>query len=139
MEEEQQVPVPRVNPHEEKRLERERKTQETAAKEKQLKAEYYKIAQTPAFLDLQAKIQSFLDYHIKVAKDAVGFENKTVGRDESNNPITEQVLIRFTSEQRLSDLDKGAGIQEIIDYVDRKLTIESSISSIKKKDKTDGN
>lgn len=120
---------------EEKRQARERAVAQREAREKQLKADYRKIKDEPAFVDLVAKIRSFAEYHTKIAKDGVGFENKVIGQHEGA-PIQEQVVVKLTHEQRVTDLDKAAGIEEILDYVTRKVTIDLSNNE---QEPTDGN
>lgn len=89
-----------------------------AGEEKRLKAEYYKVKDTEAFADLMSRLEKFVAYHTKVAKDGVGLEDK---KDDDGN--TTQEVVRLTPEQRVSELDKAAGIEEIIGYLTRKLTI----------------
>lgn len=113
-----------------KQQEREQKTKDRVNAEKALKAEYHKIAKSPALLDLLAKVKSFADYHTKVAKDGVGFQES---RDDEG--ALQQMVIRLEPAQRLTELDKAAGIQEIIDYLDRKITIDTSTN---KKEDTNG-
>ena len=92
-------------------------SEERANAQKLLKAEYFKIKKSAAVEDLLIKMRGFIDYHTKVAKDGVAYEN---GKDADGNLI--QHTVRFTPEQRVSHLDKAAGLEEILDYIDRQLS-----------------
>lgn len=89
-----------------------------SGEERRLKAEYYKIRATEAFVDLMKQLEKFVAYHTKVAKDGVGLED----RKHEDGSITQEV-VRLTPEQRVSEIDKAAGIEEIIGYVSRKLAV----------------
>lgn len=71
-----------------------------------LHAEYLKAKDSAVLADILEKCRSFSSYHQTVARDAVGA-----------NAVGD--VIYFTGEQRLSHIDKSAGIQEIIDYIGR--------------------
>ena len=77
---------------------------------------YQKIKDEPAFKDLLKNVNDFARYHVKLAQDGVGFK---YGKDGDGKPVTTEVA--FTPEQRTGHLDKAAGQQEIIDFVERKL------------------
>lgn len=113
----QEEPKVELSEREIKRLDRERATNERVNAEKALTAEYLKIAKTPAFQDLLSKVKSFGDYHLKIAKDGVGLKDVSEGRQE---------IIKLSHEERVSELDKAAGIEEILDYLTRKTTITTS-------------
>lgn len=85
-----------------------------------LKGEYLNIAKTKAFRDLQGKIASFDAYHLKLAKDGVGYEQMVM-----SDGSTTQKTVRFTPEERAGHLDRSAGIQEIADYIERMLKLET--------------
>jgi ribosomal protein L29 len=92
-------------------------SEERANAQKLLKAEYFKLKENLAMQDLTAKLHSFIEYHTKVAKDGVAYEN---GKDAQGNLF--QQTVRFTPQQRVSHLDKAAGLEEIADYLDRQLS-----------------
>ncbi len=94
------------------RLERERLKTERINAEKSLKAEYWKIKDSIAFKDLLSKVKSFIELHKEVATAAVGSNGKEI--------------IQLTQDQRMTELDKAAGQIEILDYLNRKLTITTS-------------
>lgn len=105
----------------EKKEAREQRLQTASGEAKKLKAAYKKLEGTEAFADLLAKISSFGDYHIKIAKDGVGY------RDEVKPDGTkEQVLVQFTNEQKIDHLQRAAGIEEISDYITRQLSNQGS-------------
>lgn len=97
--------------------------------EKELRAEYLKVRKSIAVADILAKSKSFAAYHCQVAQDGVAYEPST---DEKGNP--RQQIVKLTPEERVTHLDKAAGLQEMIDYIERKLTIDSGI----KKEDIDG-
>lgn len=84
-----------------------------------LKGQYIKIKAEPAFVDLVAKIESFSAYHLKVAKDGVGF-TETVTADGQ----IKQTQVKLSSEDRMRDLDRAAGIEEISAYIERMLDLK---------------
>ncbi len=102
-----------LSPREVKHLERERLLEERANAERALKHEYSLISDTAAFLDLLNKIKGISDYHQKIAKDGVGFKQEPGGESSS--------LVVLEPHERLRELDKSAGIDEISDYIERKL------------------
>lgn len=84
----------------------------------QLKADYASIADSPALADILAKARQFADWHLKLAKDGVG--SKNVGVDpETNQPQFEDYYL--TSEQRIAELDKASGQEQLIAYIEGKL------------------
>ena len=111
---------------EQKALERSEKAQERENQEKRTKAEYHKIRSSEALEDLTAKMVSFRDYYTKIAQDGMA------GTDKGE-------VVNLSPEQRLTSLDKAAGIQVIIDYLERKLTIEPVISKKEKDNEQDRN
>lgn len=71
-----------------------------------LHAEYLKLKDSPVLSDLLEKARSFAAYHTTIARDGVGADG------EGNT-------IYLEPHKRVSELDKAAGIQEIIDYIGR--------------------
>lgn len=86
---------------------------ERKAKQETLKIVYKKATKNEALLDIIAKIKAFGDYHLKVAKDGLGSRV-----DESGQPQT----IFLSNEERMSHLDRAAGIEELGAYIDRQLS-----------------
>lgn len=105
----QEEPKREKTPRELQREEHDRLTLVRANAERALTAEYLKIAKTPAFQDLLSKVKSFSELHVRVAKDGVGRR--------------EQQIVKLNPEERVSELDKAAGIEEILDYLERKTTV----------------
>lgn len=91
-----------------------------------IRASYQKIKDTPGFKDILTKAGELIKYHEKIAKDGVGY--KTV-MDE--NGIPRQELIYFTPEKRLGELDRAAGLEELIVYVERQLVLRVATPSEK--------
>jgi len=92
------------------------KDREAAALE--LKRAYEQAATGIVLQDILAKMESFVSYFEKIAKDAVGA--KVIGKDESRNDIVEEY--RLTPEERLSNLDKASGIESLQAYILAKAT-----------------
>lgn len=88
----------------------EKKEQERKGNHQVLKAEYMKERDSAVVADILAKAKSFAAYHITVGRDGVG-ANK------------EGEVIYFTNEKRVSEFDRSAGIQEIIDYIERMIAL----------------
>jgi len=100
----------------EKKEAHEKAAEERANIQKLLKAEYFKVKESPALQDLMKKLHGFVDYHTKVAKDGIGYEQYTNATGD-----LQQKTVRFTPEERVSHLDKAAGLEEILDYIERQL------------------
>jgi hypothetical protein len=86
---------------------------------KAIKAQYKKIADEPAIVDLLAKIKSFQAYHMKIAQDGVAYKFKEAVADNKIVQLKEEV--KLTDGERTAQLERNAGIQEILDYIDRQL------------------
>lgn len=80
------------------------------------KAYYLAEQDNPVILDILTKAKNFAAYHTKMAQDGVGYRN--TGHTLKNG-APEQELYFFTSEKRVSELDKAAGILELVDYIER--------------------
>ena len=94
----------------------ERKSQERSEALALTKAQYLVEEQNPVILDIIGKAKSFAAYHTKMAQDGVGYRNTG---HVLKNGMPEQELYFFTSEKRVSELDKAAGILELLDYIER--------------------
>lgn len=77
------------------------------------KAEYQKIKGTPGMVDLVASVQSMSALHTRVAKDGVGYKK---------NPDGSADEVKLTSEERLRELDRAAGQDEILDMLERQFS-----------------
>lgn len=96
-------------------------TQKKAGRERAaLLGHYEAIKGSPALQDILAKCQGFIDYHQRVAKDGVAY--KDVPKDSVTGNM---VTVALSQEQRVSHLDKAAGIDEIIGYITR-MTADTS-------------
>lgn len=102
-------------------IERHREKAETLKSAQKLLAnQYLQIRGSDALVDLQTKMQGYQDYHLKLAKDGVAYE--PTGQSDSNGESIMRT-VRLTPEERTGHLDKASGIQEIIDYLDRRLAL----------------
>lgn len=104
----------------------ERKTKERKEDAAGLKAAYLAAKDDTVLKDILTKLKSFAAYHVKMAQDGVGYRS-TGAKLEDGSP--EQELFYFTPEQRVSHLDKSAGQLELIDYIERQLTIPEVVPS----------
>jgi hypothetical protein len=107
----------------------EKKSKERAGEAQTLKAQYLQESDSPVLQDILAKARSFADYHTKLARDGVGYRN-TGARLEDGS--VEQELFFFDPAKRVSELDKAAGILELVDYVERQLVVPSTTVAVKK-------
>lgn len=98
-----------------------RKTKERTEEAQQIKAYYQADKNSPVVRDLLVKAKKFQEYHIKLAQDGQGA--RSIGLDPTTRePILEPYALG--PNERCSNLDKAAGIQELIDYVDRQIADE---------------
>jgi hypothetical protein len=102
--------------------EHQKKANERANKQNELKVSYKKIIDEPAFKDILAKAKQFAAYHLTLAKDGVGYQ-QTGGKDDSGNPL--QATVFFSHEKRVTELDKAAGIEELSNYIERQVSEEA--------------
>ena len=94
-----------------------KKTEERQREIDALKHEYALIKDSPALADILGKARQFADWHLKLAKDGVG--SKQTGVDDDGNPKFEDYYL--TSEQRIAELDKASGQEQLIAYIEGKL------------------
>lgn len=66
--------------------------------------------------DLLTKAKRFQDYHVKIAQDGVGARETGYKLADGTKEVEN---IFLTPVQRAGHLDKAAGIQELVDYIDR--------------------
>lgn len=95
-----------------------RNNEERAKVASDTKAAYLANKDHPILVDILKKARAFSAYHTKMAKDGVGYRS-TGSKLEDGSP--EQELFYYTSEKRVSEMDKSAGIDELIDYIERQL------------------
>ncbi len=100
-------------------------TKERAKAASDIKAAYMAAANDPVLLDVLAKAKAFCAYHIKVAKDGVGTDIKGA-------------LVYHSNERRVSELDRAAGIQSLIDYIERQLEEVPDPLAVEEGDPSDG-
>lgn len=94
-------------------LDKRTEVQKTAGKaQKAVDALYLKWSKEPVFEDFMKVINSFADYHRKISQDGIAYKRLSSDRVEE---------ITLDPTQRVGHLDKAAGIQEILDYIDRRL------------------
>lgn len=88
------------------------------AKEKSeaLKGEYQSIQNSAAFVDLLAKGRALATFHMKIAKDGVGYKE---GVNDKGEVV--QVEVKLSNDERLRELDRSAGLDELIGYIERQL------------------
>jgi hypothetical protein len=101
-----------------------------ADKINEVKASFKKIKDEPAFQHILLKAREFAGYHSKMAKDGVGYR-QTGALDANGNPIQETVF--FDHNKRVTEMDKAAGIEELIDYVERQITDDALTPVVAKK------
>lgn len=93
-----------------------------------LKALYMQEKDSPVIADILAKAKKFQEYHEKLARDGVGARktgHKLVdGSDEIEN--------YFLSDSEVAgNMKKSAGIQEMVDYINRMLTPPAPVKKAK--------
>lgn len=103
-----------------------------AADEAALKAMYLAKKDDPVVQDILAKAKSFIQLHNKIAQDGVG-ARPTGEKYENGMDVIENIYL--TNNQRAGHLDKSSGIQELVDYMERKLTLPAPDTKPKSKQK----
>lgn len=98
----------------------EQKTKERASDQATLKAMYLANPDDPILVDVLAKCQEFISYHVRIAQDGVG-ARKTGFKLADGTAEIENYF--FTNDEVASEMKKAAGIQELLDYLNRQLTI----------------
>ena len=79
-----------------------------ARKEKALTKSWEKIKKEVAVKELMRFISVEIDRHRKVGNDGVGVD-------------AEGEIVRFTNEQRISMMDRASGLEEVENYLERRL------------------
>lgn len=111
-------------------------TKDREAQARELKLAYEQAASGVVLQDILKKMESFIKYFEKIAKDGMG--GKVVGKDENRNDIIEEY--RLTPEERLSNLDKASGIESLQAYILAKATpvIEPVVAPVSNDDDAEG-
>jgi uncharacterized linocin/CFP29 family protein len=110
--------------------EHQKRANERANNQNELKVSYKKIMNEPAFKDILVKGKQFAAYHLTLAKDGVGYQ-QTGSKDDSGNAVQQTVF--FSHEKRVTELDKAAGIEELSSYIERQISEEALNPSAPKK------
>lgn len=112
-----------------KKIETHKRNSEDRAKEvKNIQASYHSTLSGAGEIvvrDIINKAKSFADYHTKIAKDGVGAKQTGYKLEDGTREVENYFL---KSEERLSHLDKAAGIEELIDYIERQINSEAPIA-----------
>lgn len=112
---------PTVRPKKAKQLAQKEKMKQQAGTVATVNDAYKKLrdSKNPAFADLQSKLTAFIAYHTKIAKDRVGMENRKEVVDGKIVEVPQQV--KLSNSERITELDRAAGIEEIQEYIARRL------------------
>lgn len=93
-----------------------RKNEERAKSVAQTKSYYQTERGGPILTDLLQKANLYLKYHQKIAQDGVGARKTGFKLKDGTEEVENYFL---TQAERCAHLDKAAGIQEILDYIER--------------------
>jgi len=104
-------------------------TNQRAADQATLKAMYLADSENPLLLDIIAKAESFIKYHVKLAQDGTG-ARKTGYKLSDGTPEIENYF--FSNDEIASEMKKAAGLQELLDYINRQLTLPEPTKKTKK-------
>lgn len=92
-----------------------KEAQEEREREAKAEVDGLRIAYRKAFgdndtvlMDIIGRLKNLIEFHSRLAKDGTGFRG--------------QEFVVFNGEQRLSHIDKAAGLGELSDVIDRLLT-----------------
>lgn len=91
-------------------------SKQRATKIAESKTLYQSESEGPLLEDILERARKYIKYHIKIAQDGVG-SRKTGDKYENNQDVME--VYYLTPTERVTHLDKAAGIQEIIDTIER--------------------
>lgn len=98
-----------------------RKSKERAEIASDIKGVYRAAKDSQLIKDLLSKLELFKDLHMGVARDGVG-ARKTGYKLENGQEEVENIFL--TNNKRVSELDRAAGIQQVIDYIERQIADE---------------
>lgn len=93
------------------------KNAESLRKRRVLYDEYKKIEDSVAFKDLMKRFELQVAWHTKVSKDGVGYRKVPVGGGQFKDEVFD-----LSPEKRLSELDRAAGLEEGLQYIENMLT-----------------
>lgn len=106
-----------------------KKTKERLSNAKAVKALYLQEKESPLIEDILKKANGFIKYHVKLAQDGVGARKTghklTNGMDEVENYF-------FTNEEIAGEMKKAAGLQELVDYIERQIALPEDAPKAKK-------
>lgn len=95
-------------------------TKQRASDQATIKSLYLASADDPILLDIITKAEAFIKYHIKLAQDGTG-ARKTGYKLSDGTAEIENYF--FSSDEIAFEMKKAAGIQELLDYINRQLTL----------------
>lgn len=91
-----------------------------------LKASYLAVKDDVVLKDILEKGRSFVAYHVKLAQDGTG-ARRTGYKLEDGTAEVENYFLKPA--ERVSHLDKSAGILELLDYIERQLVVPAPVPS----------
>ena len=104
---------------------------ERVATAQNVKAIYQAERDNPVLEDILKKATGFIKYHVKIAQDGVG-ARKTGHLLTNEQPEVENY---FLSDSEIAgEMKKAAGIQELVDYIERQLAQPEEEVKVKKAD-----
>lgn len=98
-----------------------RKTKERKNDTELIRAAYQSEKDGIVLTDILSKANAFANYHTKMAQDGVG-ARKTGHKLENGTDEMETVF--YDHEKRITELDKAAGLLELVDYIQRQMKID---------------
>jgi len=109
-------------------------TKERASDAKAVKAIYLTEKEGPLLEDILKKATGFMKYHLKIAQDGVG-SRKTGEKYENGTDVFE--VYYLNPAERATHLDKAAGLQELVDYIERQTNVNDPTTAVVKPKKED--
>lgn len=112
------------------RAQKAKELHEKASKERadaigQTKALYQAAESAAVLADILSKTKSFIAYHQKLAQDGVG-ARKTGYKLENGTDEVENY--NLSKDDRVRELDKAAGQQELVDFIERQMTMADPVA-----------
>lgn len=96
---------------------------------KNIKGIYQAEKDNPVLEDILNKANGFIKYHVKIAQDGVG-ARKTGHLLTNNQPEVENYFL--SNSEIAGEMKKAAGIQELVDYIERQLKGPEAEVQVKK-------
>jgi hypothetical protein len=93
-------------------------TKKRAEKAQSVQAMFAAEKDSPVLADILAKAKHFIEYHNKIAQDGVAARKTGHKLVDGSDEIE---IVDLTNDKRAGHLDKSAGIQELVDYIEAKL------------------